>query len=213
MFYHKKKKRYFINIINFIKNQRANRIIYPSQNNIFNAFLLTHFDKIKVVILGQDPYFSKNQAHGLAFSVPVGAIIPPSLKNIYKELNNDFKKNFLFNHGCLENWAHQGVFLLNTILTVESGKPKSHNSIGWDVFTDQVISMINLHRRSIIFLLWGQDAQKKSRLIDINNHYILQASHPSPLSAFRGFFGCKHFSKVNKILIQNQQEPINWFSI
>jgi len=213
MFYRKKKKRYFIDIINFLKQERLKKIIYPDQKDVFNAFILTNFNDIKVVILGQDPYFSKNQAHGLSFSVPKSCFIPPSLKNIYKELNSDFKKNHVFNHGCLENWSSQGVFLLNTILTVESGKPKSHAHIGWNIFTDKVISMINLYRNSIIFLLWGNDAQKKCNLIDINNHYILKASHPSPLSAWRGFFGCKHFSLTNKILIKNKNKPINWFLI
>ncbi|AEO07995.1 uracil-DNA glycosylase [Buchnera aphidicola str. Ua (Uroleucon ambrosiae)] len=197
----------------FLKQSRLHNTIYPHQRDIFNAFFLTCFNNIKVVILGQDPYFSHNQAHGLSFSVPEHQNIPPSLKNIYKELNSDFKKNFVFKHGCLISWAKQGVFLLNTILTVESGKPKSHSSIGWNIFTDKVISMINLHKNSIIFLLWGNDAQKKSILINHNNHYILKASHPSPLSAYRGFFGCKHFSLTNKILLKNGQKPINWFEI
>ncbi|WP_284443343.1 uracil-DNA glycosylase [Buchnera aphidicola] len=213
MFYLKKKKRYFIDIIKFLKKERLNKIIYPEQKNIFNAFFLTNFNDIKVVILGQDPYFSKNQAHGLSFSVPKRFTIPPSLKNIYKELNSDFKKKYSFNHGCLENWAHQGVFLLNTILTVESGKPKSHSNIGWTIFTDKVISTINLYRNSIIFLLWGNDAQKKSYLINEDKHYILKTSHPSPLSAYRGFFGCKHFSLTNKILVENKKKPIDWFFI
>ncbi|QCI20920.1 uracil-DNA glycosylase [Buchnera aphidicola (Hyperomyzus lactucae)] len=213
MFYLKKKKRYFINIIKFIKKSRLKKTIYPNQKDIFNAFLLTKFNDIKVVIIGQDPYFSKNQAHGLSFSVPKGVTIPPSLKNIYKELNADFKKKYKFNHGCLESWACQGVFLLNTILTVESGKPRSHSSIGWNIFTDKVISLIDSYRHAIIFLLWGNDAKKKSNLININNHYILQASHPSPLSAHRGFFGCKHFSLTNEILLKNKKKPIDWFLI
>ncbi|AEO08541.1 uracil-DNA glycosylase [Buchnera aphidicola str. Ak (Acyrthosiphon kondoi)] len=213
MFYLKKKKRYFIDIMQFLKKERLKKIIYPDQKDVFNAFFLTQFNDIKVVILGQDPYFSKHQAHGLSFSVPKGFTIPPSLKNIYKELNTDFKKQHTFNHGCLENWSNQGVFLLNTILTVESGKPKSHSDIGWNIFTDKVISTISLYKHSIIFLLWGNDAQKKCDLIDRNNHYILKASHPSPLSAYRGFFGCKHFSLTNKILLKNKKKPINWFVI
>ncbi|QCI19760.1 uracil-DNA glycosylase [Buchnera aphidicola (Brevicoryne brassicae)] len=208
-----RKKKYFINIIKFLKKERLKKIIYPKQKDIFNAFLLTDFAKIKVVILGQDPYFCHNQAHGLSFSVPYNCTIPPSLKNIYKELNSDFKKKHIFNHGCLENWANQGVFLLNTSLTVESKKPKSHSNIGWDIFTDKVISVISLYKNSIVFLLWGHDAQKKINLINIKNHYILKASHPSPLSAYRGFFGCKHFSSTNKILIKNNKAPINWFMI
>lgn len=135
------------------------------------------------------------------------------MKNIYRELNSDFKTHVVFKHGCLINWAKQGVFLLNTILTVESGKPKSHHSIGWHIFTDKVISIINQYRSSIIFLLWGNDAQKKSILIDPDNHYILKASHPSPLSAHRGFLGCKHFSLTNKILLKCSKAPINWFAI
>jgi len=208
-----RKKKYFFNILNFIKKERLTKIIYPSSRDVFNAFLFTSFRKIKVVIIGQDPYFSKNQAHGLAFSVPKNQTIPPSLKNIYKELNNDFQKNHIFHHGCLENWANQGVFLLNTILTVESGKPKSHYNIGWDVFTDRVISLISYHKKFIIFLIWGNDAKKKCHLIDTNKHYILQASHPSPLSAYRGFFGCKHFSKANEILLKHKISEIDWFKI
>lgn len=207
------KKKYFINIIKFLKKERLKKIIYPDQKDVFNAFFSTSFNDIKVVILGQDPYFSKNQAHGLSFSVRKSVTIPPSLKNIYKELNSDFKKNYRFNHGCLESWANQGVFLLNTILTVESGKPKSHSHVGWNIFTDKVISVINLYRNSIIFLLWGNDAQKKCSLIDEKNHYILKASHPSPLSAYRGFFGCKHFSLTNQILRDNKKKPIDWFVI
>lgn len=208
-----KKKKYFIDMMQFIKRERSNKIIYPKQKDIFNAFILTDFYDIKVVILGQDPYFSKNQAHGLSFSVPKYCNIPPSLQNIYKELNNDFKKNIIFKHGCLESWAKQGVFLLNTILTVESGKPKSHIAIGWNIFTNTVISMINQYRNFVIFLLWGNDAQKKSIFIDQNKHYMLKTSHPSPLSAHRGFLGCKHFSLTNKILLSHGKKPINWFLI
>lgn len=133
------------------------------------------------------------------------------MSNIYKELNSDFQKRHFFPHGCLQDWANQGVFLLNTILTVESGKPKSHSNIGWNIFTDKVISIINSYRKNVVFLLWGKDAQKKSILINVNNHYILKSAHPSPLSAYKGFFGCKHFSKTNKILVRNKKKPINWF--
>nr|WP_244372265.1 uracil-DNA glycosylase [Buchnera aphidicola] len=197
----------------FLKEERLKKIIYPASKDVFNAFLLTPFSKIKVVIIGQDPYFSKDQAHGLAFSVPRNHIIPPSLKNIYKELNNDFNKNHIFYHGCLENWATQGVFLLNTILTVESGKPKSHYNIGWHIFTDNVISLINSYKEFIVFLIWGNDAKTKCNLIDTNKHYILKTSHPSPLSAHRGFLGCKHFSKTNKILLKHKRNKIDWFKI
>ncbi|CAL4320791.1 uracil-DNA glycosylase [Buchnera aphidicola] len=207
------KKKYFLKIIHYIKKERLKKTIYPVSKDVFNAFLLTDFSKIKVVIIGQDPYFSKNQAHGLAFSVPKNQTIPPSLKNIYKELNSDFKKNHIFHHGCLKNWAEQGVFLLNTTLTVESGRPKSHSNIGWNIFTNQVISLISQHKKFIVFLMWGNDAQKKSYLIDVEKHYILQASHPSPLSAHRGFFGCKHFSKTNNILFKHKINIIDWFKI
>ena len=145
--------------------------------------------------------------------MPKNQNIPPSLRNIYKELNNDFKKNYIFNHGCLENWSKQGVFLLNTILTVESGKPKSHYDIGWEIFTSKVIFYISKYKKSVVFLLWGKDAQKSSYLIDTSKHYILKSSHPSPLSAHRGFLGCKHFSKTNKILIKSGKKSINWFNI
>ncbi|AWH90586.1 uracil-DNA glycosylase [Buchnera aphidicola (Melanaphis sacchari)] len=212
-FVSRKKKKYFLNIINYLHRERSRKIIYPPKKYVFNAFLLTEFSKIKVVIIGQDPYFSKNQAHGLAFSVPKNCSIPPSLKNIYKEINKNFKRNNIFNHGCLKNWAKQGVFLLNSILTVESGKPKSHYHIGWNIFTDKVISLISYYRSSIVFLLWGNDAKKKCHLINMNNHYVFTASHPSPLSAHRGFFGCNHFSKTNSILLENKKKIINWFKI
>ncbi|QFQ32916.1 uracil-DNA glycosylase [Buchnera aphidicola (Aphis fabae)] len=207
------KKKYFFDAINYINKERLTKIIYPSSKDIFKAFLLTSFDEIKVVIVGQDPYFSNNQAHGLAFSVPKNKNIPPSLRNIYKELNSDFKKKYIFNHGCLENWAKQGVFLLNSILTVESGKPRSHNNIGWEIFTNKVIFYISKYKKSVVFLLWGNNAQKKYNLIDTNKHYILKSSHPSPLSAHRGFLGCKHFSKTNKILVECKKKEINWFDI
>lgn len=207
------KKKYFFDIITYVKTERLTKKIYPSSKDVFNAFLLTPFDTIKVVIIGQDPYFLEHQAHGLAFSVPKNQNIPPSLRNIYKELNSDFKRKHIFKSGCLENWARQGVFLLNTILTVELGKPKSHYNIGWEIFTNQVIFNINKYKKSVVFLLWGNDAQKKSDLIDVNKHYIFKASHPSPLSAHRGFLGCKHFSKTNKILIKCKQKEINWFNV
>ncbi|CAL4320377.1 Uracil-DNA glycosylase [Buchnera aphidicola (Cavariella theobaldi)] len=209
--FQEKKKKYFIDIIQFLKKERLKKIIYPSHQDVFNAFLFTDFNKIKVVIIGQDPYISENQAHGLSFSIPKNYTIAPSLKNIYKELNSDFQNNFVFKHGCLTTWAKQGVFLLNSILTVESKKPRSHYHIGWDIFTNTVISMINHHHKSIVFLLWGKEAQKKCYLINDQKHYILKAAHPSPLSACRGFFGCKHFSQTNKILIHEKKKPINWF--
>jgi len=206
-----RKKKYFFDIINFVKHERLHKKIYPPSKDIFNAFLFTPFSSIKVVILGQDPYFSPNQANGLAFSVPQNCSIPPSLRNIYKEINSNFHKNHVFFHGNLYKWAQQGVFLLNTTLTVESGKPGSHCHIGWHIFTDSVISKISLYKKNVIFLLWGAHAKKKCNLINSKDHYILQTSHPSPLSAHRGFLGCKHFLHTNKILLSNNNTPVNWF--
>ncbi|WP_367676251.1 uracil-DNA glycosylase [Buchnera aphidicola] len=206
----RKKKKYFNEIINFINLEKKHKIIYPPNHKIFYFLKITEFYRVKVVIIGQDPYYQTNQANGLAFSVPKGIKIPPSLINIYKELSNDILGWKFPNHGCLYKWAIQGVFLLNTILTVEHGKPFSHSNVGWNFFTDYIISLINKHLTGIIFLLWGSKAQKKVNLIDSNKHYILKSSHPSPLAAHRGFFGCKHFSKVNKILLLNNQKKIDW---
>lgn len=172
---------------------------------------MTKFTSVKVVIIGQDPYYNYNQANGLAFSVNIGTMIPSSLKNIYKELSNDISPGYVFQSGFLKHWASQGVLLLNTILTVESGKPGSHAQIGWQFFTDKVIEVINQHLHGVVFLLWGSEAKSKSSIINDNKHFILQASHPSPLSAYRGFFGCRHFSTTNQILIEQGKTPINWF--
>ncbi|XRX42471.1 MAG: uracil-DNA glycosylase [Buchnera aphidicola (Eriosoma harunire)] len=198
------------NITYFILNERKYKIIYPKQSEIFRAFSLTPFHIIKVVILGQDPYHQVNQANGLAFSVHKGIQIPPSLVNIYKEVYDDLSLPYVNKHGSLENWAKQGVFLLNTILTVEHGKPRSHEHIGWKIFTNQIIQCINRYHVGIVFLLWGRSAVSMKYLIDINKHYILTAPHPSPLSAYRGFIGCRHFSKTNQILVKNNWNPINW---
>ncbi|AKC31877.1 uracil-DNA glycosylase [Candidatus Pantoea carbekii] len=206
-----KKKSYFNKILKKISNERMKGVvIYPSQKNVFNAFRLTKLHNLKVVILGQDPYHGTNQAHGLAFSVLPGIAIPPSLSNIYKEIEQDIPSFVRPKHGCLEHWAKQGVLLLNTILTVEAGKAHSHSDFGWQRFTDQVISVINDNCRDIIFLLWGKNAQKKSDKIDHRRHYVLTAAHPSPLSAYNGFFGCKHFSQVNVLLKLYNRVPINW---
>lgn len=183
--------------------------IYPPQPLIFRAFELTPPSQVKVVILGQDPYHGPNQAHGLAFSVPDGEVIPPSLKNIYKELHTDLQQPHPAS-GNLESWAKQGVLLLNTILTVQHKQAHSHKKSGWEDFTDSVIQSLNQAPHSIVYLLWGAHAQAKSQLIDSNKHTILEAPHPSPLSAHRGFFGCRHFSKTNQILKANGQSPINW---
>ncbi|WP_367681195.1 uracil-DNA glycosylase [Buchnera aphidicola] len=194
-----------------MKQQRLTKTIYPKAKNIFNAFKFTPFYNIKVVIIGQDPYYNKNQANGLAFSVySQCTIIPPSLKNIFKEINNDLNKNKLYSDGCLIRWAKQGILLLNTILTVEEKKPMSHANIGWEIFTNQIINIINQLRKNIIFILWGSFAKKKLPLINTKKHFILTSSHPSPLSAHRGFIGCNHFSKTNKLLLQLKKKIIVW---
>lgn len=207
-----KNKDYFIKIINSIKNERKlGKIIYPPQKNIFYAFKLTKIENIKVVILGQDPYHQPNQANGLSFSVDYNIKkIPPSLINIFKELSNNFT-NFPYpKNGCLINWAQQGVFLLNTILTVEKNKPNSHSKIGWEIFTDTVIKMISDHCKKVVFLLWGIKAKNKIKIINSKKHKILCSAHPSPFSANLGFFGCKHFVKANKILEKWGIKPIDW---
>ncbi|CAL4042421.1 Uracil-DNA glycosylase [Buchnera aphidicola (Phyllaphis fagi)] len=204
-------KQILSNILLKVTKERITKVVYPDKNDVFNAFYLTPFNNIKVVIIGQDPYYHKNQAHGLSFSVRPGCNIPGSLKNIYKELMCDLSlcKSYCFN-GCLSHWAKQGVLLLNTILTVEEGKPRSHLNLGWQDFTDNIIFYINKYLKGVIFVLWGKDAQKKINIIDINRHYILTASHPSPFSAHLGFFGCRHFSKINKILLDQEYDPIIW---
>ncbi|AJC50586.1 uracil-DNA glycosylase [Coxiella endosymbiont of Amblyomma americanum] len=205
-----KKKSYFQLILDFVKKERKiGKIIYPSQRDIFNALKLTPYEAVKVVILGQDPYYKPHQAHGLAFSVRHGVIPPPSLQNIFKELYLDVKVP-ISTQGNLEKWAMQGVLLLNTILTVEAGKPQSHANIGWQRFTDRIIASLNSHPKRIVFILWGTYAQQKANLITNIHHKILKASHPSPLSANRGFFGCRHFSKTNTYLRTVKQLEINW---
>lgn len=205
-----KEKKYFHDILDFLKTERAKgKHIYPTQSNVFHAIESTPFSAIKVVIIGQDPYHNPGQAHGLAFSVPRGIKPPPSLVNIFKELKSDCGIE-IPNHGCLESWAAQGVLLLNTVLTVEENKPHSHANIGWEQFTDAIIQRINQHPDAIIFLLWGSHAQKKQDLIDTKKHIILTAPHPSPLSAHRGFLGCKHFSKTNEFLKKSGRIPVDW---
>ncbi len=204
-----KKKPYFQTILNFLKTERAKgKTIYPAQPDVFNS-LKYEFEKVKVVILGQDPYHGPNQAHGLSFSVQSGVAIPPSLQNIFKELHNDCGITTP-STGCLEGWAQQGVLLLNASLTVEAGRPQSHAKIGWQEFTDTVVKSLNRHPQGIVFLLWGAYAQRKSELINNLNHHILKAPHPSPLSASRGFFGCRHFSQANQLLRNMGREEINW---
>jgi uracil-DNA glycosylase len=202
-------KPYFIDLVNFVKKELAEgKKIYPPGKLIFNAFDKTPFDKVKVVILGQDPYHGEGQAHGLSFSVPKGIRQPPSLVNIFKEIKTDLGINPP-QHGNLEQWAEQGVFLLNAILTVRNAQAASHSKAGWGFFTDAVISKISEHKSGIIFLLWGSFARQKKLLIDTNKHFVLEAVHPSPLSA-TNFFGCKHFSETNRILKQQGLEEINW---
>ena len=206
-----KRQAYFTHMMDFIASARASgKVIYPAAEDVFNAFSCTEFNQIKVVILGQDPYHGPNQAYGLSFSVQKGVKTPPSLKNMYKALQHDFPDYILPEHGCLQSWAEQGVFLLNTVLTVEQGKAHSHAKIGWERFTDKVIALINEHAQDVVFLLWGSHAQKKAGLIDASKHHILTAAHPSPLSAYRGFFECGHFAQTNQILIDSGRTPINW---
>ena len=204
-------KDYMINLKEKLLELKKNKIVfYPNGNLIFNAFNLTPLDRIKVVILGQDPYHGPNQAHGLCFSVPTSVKPPPSLINIFKELENDIGKKINYHDGNLEDWAKQGVFLLNTTLTVERSKPLSHQNFGWGFFTDKVISVINNNLENIVFILWGSFAQSKKVLIDSDKHLILSSPHPSPLSAHRGFFGSKPFSKTNDFLQSKQIDKVNW---
>ncbi len=206
-----KKQSYFLDTLAYVAAERkALKTIYPRQQDVFNALRLTELHQVKVVILGQDPYHGPNQAHGLSFSVLPGVPIPPSLANIYNELVADIPDFERPDHGFLQSWAQQGVLLLNTVLTVEAGKAHSHARLGWETFTDRVILALNEHRKGIVFLLWGSHAQKKSSFIDGHRHYILKAAHPSPLSAYRGFLGCQHFSKTNRLLQQQGVAPINW---
>ena len=204
-------KDYMVDLKKKLQELKKNKIIfYPRGDLIFNAFNLTPFNKVKVVILGQDPYHGPNQAHGLCFSVPKSIKPPPSLVNIFKELHTDINKEIDFQDGNLEHWAKQGVFLLNTTLTVEHSKPLSHQNYGWSQFTDKVITSINHHLENIVFILWGAFAQSKKILIDSNKHLILTAPHPSPLSAHRGFFGSKPFSQTNTFLQSKQIDKVEW---
>ena len=203
-------KPYFQQIVLHLKTERLQKkIIYPPGGFIFNAFDKTPIDRVKVVILGQDPYHGPGQAHGLCFSVQMGTPPPPSLVNMYKELHNDIGIK-IPNHGNLTHWAEQGVFLLNASLTVRAGEPMSHSKIGWAEFTDTVIKKISDEREHVVFLLWGKFAQEKKALIDESKHLILKAAHPSPLSAYSGYFGCRHFSKANAYLISNGIDPVDW---
>ncbi len=202
-------KEYFVKLKEFLLDEKKNYRIYPAGANIFNAFNSTPFHSVKVVILGQDPYHGPGQAHGLCFSVPKGVTIPPSLVNIFKEINSDLGIP-IPHHGNLQKWAQQGVLLLNATLTVRAQQAGSHQGRGWEQFTDAAIMALSNQREKVVFLLWGSYAQAKVKLIDTQKHYVLKAPHPSPLSAYRGFLGCKHFSQANNYLTSNGFEGIDW---
>ena len=202
-------KDYYQELQAFVQKRRAEVRVFPEEKNVFNALELTPFESVKVVILGQDPYHGFGQAHGLSFSVQKGIPLPPSLKNIYKELQEDIGGE-LPTEGDLSHWAKQGVLLLNTVLTVEEGNANSHKGMGWERLTNRLIESLNKLKHPVIFILWGKPAQDKEKLITNPNHVLLKAPHPSPLSAYRGFFGSKPFSRVNDILMQQGQSPIRW---
>lgn len=202
-------KKYYLELREFLKHEYKNGLIFPDMHDIFNALKYTSYKDTKVVILGQDPYHDQGQAHGLAFSVKPNIPTPPSLLNIYKELNNELDL-FIPNNGYLISWANQGVLLLNTVLTVKAHMANSHKNKGWEIFTDNIIRYLNKRDEPIIFVLWGANARSKKGLIDTSKHFILEAPHPSPLSAHRGFFGCNHFKKINEILEKLNKEKINW---
>lgn len=199
-------KEYYQRIRKFLIHEYSNYRIFPDMHDIFNALKMADYNDIKVVIIGQDPYHEEGQAHGLSFSVQKGIQIPPSLVNIYKELNNDLGC-YIPNNGFLEKWARQGVLLLNNVLTVRKGQANSHKTCGWETFTDRIIIELNKREKPIVFMFWGANAKKKEALVTNKNHCILKAAHPSPLSAYNGFFGCKHFSKANEFL---GNDAIDW---
>ncbi|WP_195251674.1 uracil-DNA glycosylase [Romboutsia sp. 1001713B170207_170306_H8] len=202
-------KDYYLKLRKFLTDEYKNNLIFPNIENIFEALKHTSYKDTKVLILGQDPYHGEGQAHGLAFSVQPSVKIPPSLLNMYKELRDDLGC-YIPNNGYLMPWADQGVLLLNTALTVRAHEANSHKNKGWEIFTDEIIKILNKREDPVIFVLWGANARKKKNFIDEKRHYILEAPHPSPLSASRGFFGCKHFSKINELLINIGKKPIDW---
>ena len=210
-------KPYMAELRTYLAHRKTQRVVvYPHSSQWFNAFGLTPVDSVKVVILGQDPYHGPGLAHGLSFSVPTGVGLPPSLLNIYKEIDADVGGETSLvarRAGCLENWAKQGVFLLNSVLTVEQGQAAAHQGRGWETFTDAVIKYLSDERDDLVFLLWGSYAQKKGQVIDAKRHRVLRAPHPSPLSAHRGFFGCAHFSQANQWLEEKGQSPIDWHDV
>ncbi len=203
-------KPYYRKLRAFLKSEYATKTIYPPMNDIYNALRYTSFENTRVVILGQDPYHGYGQAHGLCFSVKAGIQPPPSLQNIFKEIKADTGIENVLSYGELTSWAKQGVLLLNTVLTVREGNANSHKGMGWEIFTDRVISELNRKQTPIVFLLWGANARNKAAIIDNPVHTKLTCAHPSPLSAYNGFFGCRHFSKANEILIASGQKPIDW---
>ncbi len=202
-------KPYYRKLYDFIHREYATQTIYPPSGDIFNALHLTPLSDVKVVIIGQDPYHEPGQAHGLCFSVQKGVEIPPSLQNIYKELHDDIGFQ-IPDHGCLTSWAEQGVLLLNAVLTVRAHAAASHRGKGWEEFTDAIIREVNKVDHPVVFLLWGSFARSKAAMLDNPKHLVLEAPHPSPLSAYRGFFGCRHFSKANAFLTEHGTEPVNW---
>ncbi len=202
-------KDYFQAMHTFLVQEYKTKEVFPKEEQLYNAFHLTPYSDVKVVILGQDPYHNYGQAHGLSFSVQPDVDIPPSLKNIYKELQTDCGCE-IPNHGFLEKWANQGVLLLNTVLTVRAHEPRSHRKIGWERFTDCVISTLNQRDEPMVFLLWGKDARMKKKFITQQQHLVIESAHPSPLSAYRGFFGSRPFSQINQWLIENDYKPIDW---
>ncbi|TKB46901.1 uracil-DNA glycosylase [Thalassotalea mangrovi] len=210
-FQRQSEQQYFREIEQAVTAQRqAGQVIYPADEQLFQAFELTPLDKVKVVVLGQDPYHGPDQAHGLAFSVNPGVKIPPSLRNMFTELEQDITEFKAPENGDLRSWAKQGVLLLNTVLSVQQGKAHSHSKLGWETFTREVMMELNRQPQPIVFLLWGAHAQKKGQVIDNPNHLILSSAHPSPLSAYRGFFGCRHFSSANEFLQKHRVTPISW---
>ncbi len=202
-------KEYYLRLREFLKKEYAEETVYPHMNDIFNALKLTDYNNVKVVILGQDPYHGEGEAHGLAFSVKKGIAIPPSLRNIYKELNTSLGC-YIPNNGFLEKWARQGVLLLNTSLTVRKDMANSHSGKGWEIFTDTIIKKLNARNEPVVFMLWGNNAKSKTWFIDSNRHLVLTSVHPSPLSASRGFFGCNHFKLANEFFVSRGMEPIDW---
>ncbi|MBQ1314803.1 MAG: uracil-DNA glycosylase [Erysipelotrichaceae bacterium] len=203
-------KPYFKELSEFLKREYRTKTIYPPKKEVFSSFYFTDMDKVKVVILGQDPYHEPGQACGMCFAVKPGVRLPPSLQNIYKEIQDDLGVPMNYNNGYLVKWAKQGVLLINSVMTVEKGRANSHAGHGWETFTNNVIEKINTLDQPVVYLLWGNNARQKKQLITNPKHLILETVHPSPLSVYRGFFGCRHFSKANEFLVKNGAEPIDW---